>query len=209
MYKINTHNVSGVRNYVNNPDWRVTMTNYVCMYVVGVTLIFEGNPKIIVQRWQIAAPRWSNDISSAADNVIFSRPVEIKCCQYPLQYPIRSTWSDNDRHYLLRPLLAQFRRKFDQLSLWTIIRTKQWLVLGASTFQCMLAGFLCTKCDNGKVNSLMNVLKVINILLLEISINVNIIVYIRYNCLCILFTFILVVLFVDFCLLFFSWYLLL
>ena len=35
-----------------------------------------------------------------------------------------------------------------QLCLWTKIRTKIWLVLGASTFQCMRAGFLCPKCDN-------------------------------------------------------------
>ena len=35
-----------------------------------------------------------------------------------------------------------------QLCLWTKIRTKQWLVLGASAFQCMRAGFLCPKCDN-------------------------------------------------------------
>ena len=28
------------------------------------------------------------------------------------------------------------------------IRTKQWLVLGASSFQCMRTGFLCPKCDN-------------------------------------------------------------
>ena len=34
-----------------------------------------------------------------------------------------------------------------QLCFWTKIRTKQWLVLGASAFQCM-RGFLCTKCDN-------------------------------------------------------------
>ena len=32
MYKINTHNMNGVRNYVNNPDWRVVMANYVCMH---------------------------------------------------------------------------------------------------------------------------------------------------------------------------------
>ena len=25
-----THNVSDVRNQVNNPDWRIVMTNYVC-----------------------------------------------------------------------------------------------------------------------------------------------------------------------------------
>ena len=35
-----------------------------------------------------------------------------------------------------------------QLCLWTKIRTKQWLVLGASACQCMHAGFLCLKCDN-------------------------------------------------------------
>ena len=28
------------------------------------------------------------------------------------------------------------------------MRTKQWLVLDASAFQCMRAGFLCPKCDN-------------------------------------------------------------
>ena len=33
MYTINTHDISGVRNWVNNPDWRVVMANYVCMYV--------------------------------------------------------------------------------------------------------------------------------------------------------------------------------
>ena len=34
-----------------------------------------------------------------------------------------------------------------QLCLWTKIRIKQRLVLGASAFQCMSAGFLCSKCD--------------------------------------------------------------
>ena len=61
---------------------------------------------------------------------------------------ILSTWSDNDRHWLQRPLLAHVRRKFTQLCPWTKIRTTQWLVLGASAFQCMRAGFLCPKCDN-------------------------------------------------------------
>ena len=35
-----------------------------------------------------------------------------------------------------------------QLCLWTKIRTKQWLVLGVSAFQCMRAGFLSPKCNN-------------------------------------------------------------
>ena len=29
MYKINTHSISGVRNYVNNPDCTVVMVSYV------------------------------------------------------------------------------------------------------------------------------------------------------------------------------------
>ena len=46
----------------------------------GVTLIFDGTPQIIVQLRQIAAPRWSNDISSAADNEIFkNRSQNIEC----------------------------------------------------------------------------------------------------------------------------------
>ena len=31
IYKINTHDISGVQNKANNPDWRVVMANYVCM----------------------------------------------------------------------------------------------------------------------------------------------------------------------------------
>ena len=45
------------------------------LWLVGVTLIFDGTSQIIVQRCQIATPRWPNDISSASDNVIFkNRP---------------------------------------------------------------------------------------------------------------------------------------
>ena len=38
MYKINTHNISGVRNQVNNPNYRVVMANYVCMSCLFVCL---------------------------------------------------------------------------------------------------------------------------------------------------------------------------
>ena len=48
--------------------------------VVGVTLIFDGTPQIIVQRCQIATSRWPNDISSAPDNAIFkNRAQNIEC----------------------------------------------------------------------------------------------------------------------------------
>ena len=38
-------------------------------------------------------------------------------------------------------VFAHFGRKKAQLCLWTKIHNKQWLVLGASAFQCMPAGF--------------------------------------------------------------------
>ena len=51
-----------------------------CLWLVGVTLVFDGNPQIIVQRCQITDPRWSNHICSAADNAIIkNRAQNIKC----------------------------------------------------------------------------------------------------------------------------------
>ena len=44
------------------------------------TYLWRHTPQIIVQRCQIPAPRWSNDISSAADNAIFkNRAQNIEC----------------------------------------------------------------------------------------------------------------------------------
>ena len=41
---------------------------------------FDGTPQIIVQRCQIAASRWPNNISTAADNAIFkNRAHNIEC----------------------------------------------------------------------------------------------------------------------------------
>ena len=51
-----------------------------CLWLVGVILIFGGSLQTIVHRCQIAAPRWPNDISSAADNVIFkNRQQNFEC----------------------------------------------------------------------------------------------------------------------------------
>ena len=41
-----------------------------------------------------------------------------------------------------------FEEKWPNYGSGPKIRTKKWLVLGASTFQLMRAGFLCPKCDN-------------------------------------------------------------
>ena len=50
-----------------------------CLWLVGLTFVFDGTPQIIVQRCQIAAPRWPNDISSVADNTILkNRPQNIE-----------------------------------------------------------------------------------------------------------------------------------
>ena len=43
---------------------------------------------------------------------------------------------------------AKFTPNSDSFCIWTKIRTKQWLFLGASAFQCMRTGFLCSKRNN-------------------------------------------------------------
>ena len=56
------------------------MASFTASWLVGVPLIFDGTTQIIAQRCQIAAPRWPNDISSAADNAIFkNRAQNIEC----------------------------------------------------------------------------------------------------------------------------------
>ena len=56
----------------------IDCVNY--LQLVGVALIFDGTLEIIDQRCQIAAPSWPNDISSAADNAIFTnRAQNIEC----------------------------------------------------------------------------------------------------------------------------------
>ena len=70
---------------------------------------------------------------------------------FPLKFlwtKIRSIWSDNDRHWFWWRLLDNFRRKIAQLCIWMTIRTKQWLVVAVSAFQCMRTDFLCPKCYN-------------------------------------------------------------
>ena len=130
-------------------------------------LIFDGNPQIIVQRCQIAASRWPNDINSAADNAIFKNRAQNIECSFGcvarsailLKPNVANIYLFNfcEQKFVQHgPItiaiacngLAYFRRKMAQLCLWTKIRTKQWLIFGASVFQCMRAGFLCLKCDN-------------------------------------------------------------
>ena len=51
-----------------------------CLWLVAVTLIFDGIPQIIIQRCQLAVPRWPNDINSADDNAILKNSSQnIEC----------------------------------------------------------------------------------------------------------------------------------
>ena len=83
--------------------------------------------QIIVQRCQLlAAPRWPNDISSAADNAIFkNRAQNIECS---FDCVARSA-------VLLKPNVAN-------ILLLNFCEQKS-----ASAFQWIHAGFLCPKCD--------------------------------------------------------------
>ena len=45
-------------------------------------------------------------------------------------------------------IVSPAKAVFTQLCFWTKILNKQWLVLGASAFQCMRSGFLWPKCCN-------------------------------------------------------------
>ena len=112
--------------------------------------------------------RWPNDISSAADNAIFKNMAQnIECsfscvtrsadllklnvgnillfniCEQKFfqHGPITIAIACNDFPLLIFELLLQ-------LCLWTKMRTKHWLVLGASALQYMHVGILCRKCDN-------------------------------------------------------------
>ena len=83
VYTIGTifkHIIDCEQLYFTNSFTNILLQSVNCLWLVGVTLIFDGTPQIIVQRCQIAALRWSNDISSAADNVIFkNRTQNIEC----------------------------------------------------------------------------------------------------------------------------------
>ena len=63
--------VDCVQLYFTNSVTNIVLLSVNCLWLVGLTFIFDGIPQIIVQRCQIAAQRWPNDISSAANNAIF------------------------------------------------------------------------------------------------------------------------------------------
>ena len=52
------HIIDCVQLYFTNGFMNVVLYSVNSLWLVGVTLIFDGTPQIIVQRCQIAAPRW-------------------------------------------------------------------------------------------------------------------------------------------------------
>ena len=66
-----TYTIGPIFKHIINCVQLYFINGFTNIVLVGVTLIFDGSPQIIVQRCQILAPKWPNDISSAADNAIF------------------------------------------------------------------------------------------------------------------------------------------
>ena len=65
------HITNYVQLYFTNGFTNIVLSTVNCLWLVGITLIFDGSPQIIVKRCQIEASRWLNDISSVADSAIF------------------------------------------------------------------------------------------------------------------------------------------
>ena len=128
-------------------------------------IIVDNTPQIIVQRCQIAATRWPNDISSAADNAIFKNRAQniessLSCVAHSAVL-----LKPNVAHILLFNFCEQ---KFVQhgpitividcngLSLlifeekWPNYTSEPKFAPNSDSFvsTCMLAGFLCPKFYN-------------------------------------------------------------
>ena len=120
----------------------------------------------------ILAPRWPNDINSAADNAIFKNRAQNTDCSFScVARSVRSAvllklnvakillFNFSEQEFVQHgPItiaidcndlsLLIFEEKLPNYVSGVKSATKQWLVLAASAFQCMHAGFLCLKCNN-------------------------------------------------------------
>ena len=87
---------SGFNDFTN-----IVLESVYCLWLVGVTLIFDGIPQIIVQRCQIAASMWPNDISSAADKSILKNTAQNIECSFGCVARSAVLLSKRPAHYLL------------------------------------------------------------------------------------------------------------
>ena len=81
------HIIDCVQLYFSNDFTNIVLQSVNCLWLVGVILIFDGTSQIIVQRCQIAALRWPNDISSVADNAIFKTKAQNIECSFSYVAP--------------------------------------------------------------------------------------------------------------------------
>ena len=95
------HMIDCVQLYFANGFTYIILQSVNCVWLVDVTLIFDGTPQIIVQRCQIADPGWPNDISSAADNVIFKNRAHNIECSFGCEAPSASLLKPNVANILL------------------------------------------------------------------------------------------------------------
>ena len=76
------HIIDCLQLYFTNRFTNIFYYSVNCLWLIDVTLIFDGTLQIIVQRSQIAASKWPNDISSAADNAIFKNKAQNIQCSF-------------------------------------------------------------------------------------------------------------------------------
>ena len=105
------HIIDCVQLYFTNGFMNIVLSSVSCLW-------FNCTPQIILQRCQIAPPRWPNDISSAAENAIFKNRAHN--IEYSFDYVARSA-------VFLKPNVANIllfnfcEQKFVQHDLITIV----------------------------------------------------------------------------------------
>ena len=78
----NKHIINCVQLYFTNGYTNIVLKSVNCLCLVGIRLICDGTPQIVIQGCQIAAPRRPNDISwsAEADNAILkNRAQNVEC----------------------------------------------------------------------------------------------------------------------------------
>ena len=76
------HMINNMQLYFTIVFRNIVLQRVNCIWLIVVKLIFDGSLQIIVQRCQIAASRWPNNISSAVDNAIFKNRAQNNDCNF-------------------------------------------------------------------------------------------------------------------------------
>ena len=108
MNKINIHNISGMRNYVNNSDWRVVMTNYLYMYVCKV----NSNEVVIQSKTNFVKVVQNQLLSRSCPIVRLRQPQALVAPAY-IQYYMNIRLSKKICSHWI-PTICQSLRKINQ-----------------------------------------------------------------------------------------------